>query len=578
MTSTDALPSQASTRYMRVVDDSKGKQTNHRCIYAILSSIIVALLIVVIALSVSYAKAKGTSDGKSSEISFDRSNVLAILGNGGLASSLTVEDTNLTVQAASTGQVDHLGAPLYAFKGAYYATFSLTNTRTTQIFIVTRQTPLEADPTGAPTDNFVSNSTFFHYSGVISEVGGTFENFILLEPGQTVTNRLNLSPNTVVTKTQGTVNLGFSFSLFVHDPNTSNNAKSFIITTPNVAVSISQSPGIPIDAPLPNSTTLSSDSSSVQYTGSSDRYRNVPYWNYVCADDESAHGFTYSSGSLKGQKVPCSVLSNMGYCSQVASACPVSCNACGNGNDKWNKPYDTKLWTHEGCTSSNRRHKNSNLLSQAESTKKQLCANMLYCMAHPENSACRDVVDEWFGIYGSSLTSSSNKEQLNTLTAGWAKICSSSNYKYQCNPTASCQITFSYNGYKYTDYPQHLVPQDAQEGFVEQCQTRGCGYSATIAWVYSSGGGPIREINLCPIGFWIAKDGQDAAGHGSKANTIIHELSHFVDIAGTIDKQYDDNAQLQAAKTNPWIYLDNADTWGNMADDDSGGSHSWSSF
>jgi len=337
----------------------------------------------------------------------------------------------------------------------------------------------------------------------------------------------------------------------------------------------------------------------VLQTASPAPYGNVPYWNYVCADDDNAHGFTYSSGPNKGSKVPCAGLKT--YCDSVKSACPHTCGICGTSASaaaNWNKPYEAKAYTNKDCDSGNgdAYWKKLDLLTGAEDDKRNMCANMLYCLQNPSNAACSDVVKKWFGVTGGALSASSNAANLATLKTGYTKICSATNYKYECTPTSNCKITFTLDGMSYKDYPQDQISETVAKKFVKQCHegsvtkktdpttgtittltTTGCSYSGTTAWVSSSETNP-RVVNLCPLGFWIQSDEIGGTTKKSKASTIFHELSHFNDLAGTDDLQYNDKAQLDEAVSSPWGYINNADTWGNMADSTEGGSHTWADF
>ena len=96
---------------------------------------------------------------------------------------------------------------------------------------------------------------------------------------------------------------------------------------------------------------------------------------------------------------------------------------------------------------------------------------------------------------------------------------------YQCAPEeGNCKITFTYNNLQYNNQDQGLISQSVRDGFINECNTRGCGYSATIAWVqsYYNNGATPREINLCPIGFWITPDAQGPKG-STKASPVAQD-------------------------------------------------------
>lgn len=57
--------------------------------------------------------------------------------------------------------------------------------------------------------------------------------------------------------------------------------------------------------------------------------------------------------------------------------------------------------------------------------------------------------------------------------------------------------------------------------------------------------------------FWEA----EAVGHDSKAGILIHELSHFKDIGGTVDHDYGEEYCLSMAKNEPGKALFNADNF-----------------
>ena len=263
----------------------------------------------------------------------------------------------------------------------------------------------------------------------------------------------------------------------------------------------------------------------------------------MCADVPADQtGYTYSDG----RPAPCSALSS--NCGSVSALCPETCNACGGVTQRWTKPYERKNFEISSeCTSTER----SKLIA-ADALKDDMCADMLYCMKE-KTATCQSQVTKWFG------GSVSDTSQWDTLYQGFARICSSNNYKYNCRPTG-CKISFTYGGTRYNDAEQTSIPANVRDAFIQQCQTSGCGYSATIAYVYSNRVNE-REQNLCPIGFWLQKDYHDVNGLGSKATTIVHELSHFVDLAGTDDLSYSPQEHLSAAQSNPWQYLDNAATW-----------------
>ena len=65
-------------------------------------------------------------------------------------------------------------------------------------------------------------------------------------------------------------------------------------------------------------------------------------------------------------------------------------------------------------------------------------------------------------------------------------------------------------------------------------------------------------INLCP-GFW--QEDFPFTGHLSRAGVLIHEASHFLDVAGTKDHSYEYTDSHQFAVTNPEIAVNNANNF-----------------
>jgi peptidyl-Lys metalloendopeptidase len=82
------------------------------------------------------------------------------------------------------------------------------------------------------------------------------------------------------------------------------------------------------------------------------------------------------------------------------------------------------------------------------------------------------------------------------------------------------------------------------------CGSLFCG-SNTYAYVI-----PVQKnkVHLCSL-FWSAP----TTGTNSKAGTLIHELSHFLSIAGTNDQVYGHTAAMNLANTNPNGAIQNAD-------------------
>mmetsp|Transcript_14181 Transcript_14181/g.16147 ORF Transcript_14181/g.16147 Transcript_14181/m.16147 type:complete len:488 (+) Transcript_14181:1017-2480(+) len=259
-------------------------------------------------------------------------------------------------------------------------------------------------------------------------------------------------------------------------------------------------------------------------------------------------------------------MAQIGYCATsgaVRGACPNECDAdCG-----WTEPYIRKSFTTTSCSESEIQQ-----LEDQEIVKERLCANILYCM-EKRTPQCDESVREWFG------GDSDDQAQWETLRQGYIKICSADNYEYNCQPDSVCSGDFVYNGVTYTQLTMPTSVRDAYlscrlEGGPGDCS--GGSSSYTVAWVYSSTASP-RVMNLCQVGFWLGDVEQSSTFRGRVA-TIVHELSHFRDVADTDDMEYDRFEHLAVAQTSPWYYLDNAATWDNLFENTDHGEHTWQSF
>ncbi len=469
----------------------------------------------------------------------------------------------IVAKPAASGLTDSAGRYLHEIEGGFRLEFSLTNASSAPRLISLRQTPLSSD---LITSNFFGPSPDLYHSGIIAEYEGTLDEYVTLPPGEKLNQVLDFGTVTQIAKTSGEVQVEIGFELRLLEQDSGRIVSIPLRTAAPYAVAVR--PGAKIIIPgrpesgasslpaTPRTASVTTASSSVKI--STAEYPGVPYWNYICEDvSADMTGYTYGDGT----PAPCSALG--AYCDNLETACPVSCGTCATANASWTTPWSDKSYETTACDAGE-----VSVLSQADSVKNDFCASALYCL-ESKTTACEDLVQRWFG------GRSDDADEWATLRTGFAKICSASNYDYQCAPTDNCEITFSYDGNDYNNVEQSSVPANVRDGFIEQCQLSGCAYSATVAWVLSSDIGN-KEMNLCPIGFWIQSE---AASEqlSSKASVIVHELSHFVSIAGTDDMTYDTNLQLNTALTNPWYYLPNASTWDNFSEDYTT-EYTWSDF
>jgi len=89
----------------------------------------------------------------------------------------------------------------------------------------------------------------------------------------------------------------------------------------------------------------------------------------------------------------------------------------------------------------------------------------------------------------------------------------------------------------------------------------GCG---AIAYVRVPHSFP-RTIHLCPVYYFMKRN--ERSGHlKSAASVIIHELSHFFDVANTLDEEYGGGKILKDVKAWPGLYNRNSASWDYLAD------------
>ena len=183
-----------------------------------------------------------------------------------------------------------------------------------------------------------------------------------------------------------------------------------------------------------------------------------------------------------------------------------------------------------------------NLLIQSDHRKDNMCATLLYCF-EKKTTDCQNAVRKWWGGDASDTT------QWEQLRAGYTRMCSSTNYIYELNPTQNCPMVYreSWNSDWVSAAQQSQIARSTRDSLISNCNDGTfCSFqSSTVAWVYGGQTYP-RQMNLCPVMFWIMDDVQNPTSGGSKMSTIIHELSHFADLADTDDMEggYDRATQL----------------------------------
>lgn len=166
--------------------------------------------------------------------------------------------------------------------------------------------------------------------------------------------------------------------------------------------------------------------------------------------------------------------------------------------------HSVKRATYSSCTSTRQTQTNSAISAAANLAARSLS----HLNSNPSGSTLQTT---WYGTFSSSRYSATKTSftRLQTYPAGW---------KYDCT----------------------------------------CTDSGTYAYVYPSQYG---TVYLCGY-FWQAP----ATGSGSRADTIIHEGTHFTQVLGTDDYAYGESACKSLAKSNPTNAVYNADNHAFFSD------------
>jgi hypothetical protein len=126
--------------------------------------------------------------------------------------------------------------------------------------------------------------------------------------------------------------------------------------------------------------------------------------------------------------------------------------------------------------------------------------------------------------------------------------------RYFANPPSIASRRYrtwfgQYNKARWDTVKAHFVAlRNQPESFTYDCS---CESVDTYAYVYPNRFG---IVYLCGL-FWEAP----ANGTDSGAGTIIHEATHFIKIAGTLDHMYGQKGAQQLAKTSPRLAVMNAE-------------------
>ncbi|KAF8899684.1 hypothetical protein CPB85DRAFT_1439908 [Mucidula mucida] len=140
--------------------------------------------------------------------------------------------------------------------------------------------------------------------------------------------------------------------------------------------------------------------------------------------------------------------------------------------------------------------------------------------------------------------SSTRQTQNNAAISAASALASASVSHLQSNPSGSTLQTTWYGAFASSRYSGTLASfktlESAPAGWWYDCT---CTDADTYAYVYPSSYG---EVYLCGY-YWNAP----ATGAGSRADTIIHEGTHFPEVLGTDDYAYGESACKSLASSSP---------------------------
>ncbi|ELU36885.1 deuterolysin metalloprotease (M35) family domain-containing protein [Rhizoctonia solani AG-1 IA] len=149
--------------------------------------------------------------------------------------------------------------------------------------------------------------------------------------------------------------------------------------------------------------------------------------------------------------------------------------------------------------------------------------------------------------------SSTQQSQISSAISSGQSYASSSYSHLTSNPSGSTRYTRWFGTFSTSRYNAVLNSfsrlRTYPNGWTYNCNT--CSDPDTYAYVYPSRYG---TVYLCGY-FWSAP----ATGAGSRADTIIHEGTHFTQVLGTDDYVYGQSGCLSLAKSNPTNAVYNAD-------------------
>merc|ERR1719173_142753 len=445
--------------------------------------------------------------------------------------------------------------------------FTVTNTaEKDSITIDTRETPL------APRVRCNPFPVAGHvlYLGVIAESAGmpADDELMTLAPGETITI---MAPFEALAFAEGSdPKVVFQFDLV--DAKTGEEKLVVASTTVPLTVALKE-----LEKPDDYEEAVGSFSADIK-TGSD----GIPYVDPQCVDNAKDTGYTWSGGA----PITCADLqSRWNKCAneeRVKKHCPVTCGLCADVGKDWSKPNVLKSSTltfNANCEDSSIKLSDTTKtdkewLLQAEQQKQDMCASILWHIT-TRSGTFESMYVKWFGG-----NAKSNDARMVRLRDGFVKICSIQNYAYNCNPSSNCGFSATLqSGQQIPQNSQQISWRNSRQTILDSFRSIG----GTGAWVSNNPGSsnPPREINVCPIIFYLSKDAADVTSDlKSRVGTVFHELSHFTDMGNTNDLSYSSDTALDVAKNYPskGDYTDNAATWDDFAEDISQFVKNWVDF
>jgi len=439
------------------------------------------------------------------------------------------------------------GIPIYQLEEQISINYTLTNVDEEAKHICTENTPFDAN---LNTNFFAPESELFWMARITEEAGCTE---ILLPPRKSISVELDLKNLVGFATQQGVGNETFSVSMqmevdYCTSDRTHSPAAEELVMATRVCPTDWKTVTInTVDIPL-SATVLIIDKDMehlVEEIEIANRAleeemlemeegeivfdaQGSPKWQPGCVDHPEYAPYRRADGSV----LPCAIFCSGTY-AEYAPLCPKTCE---NGN---NCPIHRSEYVF---ANTNKARTFSTSCTGEHQGKSEEDAQIM-------NDICSDVIEtyqndkeffgtiakKWFGI-----NDDSNLEQIYTRIV---KMCSLNKYNFRCDPK--------------NEDPNYWIPNN-----FDTCATE----SMVVGYVYGQDVVE-RNIQLCPYHFTF--------NSRARVETILHELTHFVDQIATQDLTYGVTEMLDMASNNPGEPLKNAASWHSFFGDESWPKHVW---